>query len=84
VLPAPTLSVSYHFVFSVLAVGTVGMAPRELPISRLRRPTTLSRPWLSRPDANDALAAALTGLTAVTLGTVAYTAGYVLSQAFLG
>ncbi|WP_135364748.1 metal-dependent hydrolase [Halosimplex halophilum] len=26
-LPAPTLEVSYHFVFSVLAVGVVGVAP---------------------------------------------------------
>jgi membrane-bound metal-dependent hydrolase YbcI (DUF457 family) len=26
-LPPPTLSVSYHFVFSVLAVGAVGLAP---------------------------------------------------------
>jgi membrane-bound metal-dependent hydrolase YbcI (DUF457 family) len=29
-LPAPTLEVSYHFVFSVLAVGVVGVAPPSL------------------------------------------------------
>jgi membrane-bound metal-dependent hydrolase YbcI (DUF457 family) len=29
-LPAPTLEVSYHFVFSVLAVGFVGVAPPSL------------------------------------------------------
>jgi hypothetical protein len=28
VIPAPTLDVSYQFVFSVLAVGTVGLLPR--------------------------------------------------------
>lgn len=76
VLPAPTLSVSYHFVFTVLAVGTVGVAPLGVPVGRLRRPTAWSRPRL--PDADDALAAALTGLAAVTLGAAAYAAGYVL------
>lgn len=77
VLPAPTLSVSYHFVFSVLAVGTVGVAPRQLPIDRLRRSTGL-RPSLARPDADTCLDAALTGLLAVTLGAAAYAVGYVL------
>ncbi|WP_436908665.1 metal-dependent hydrolase [Halosimplex marinum] len=33
-LPAPTLEVSYHFVFSVLAVGVVGVTPPSL--DRLR------------------------------------------------
>lgn len=74
VLPAPTLSVSYHFVFTVLAVGTVGVAPLGMPVSRLRRPTALLRPRL--PTADDALSAALTGLAAVTFGAAAYAAGY--------
>lgn len=34
VLPPPTLDVSYHFVFSVLAVGTVGVTPVQRPIER--------------------------------------------------
>lgn len=83
VLPAPTLAVSYHFVFSVLAVGSVGMAPRQLPIDRLRR-STGARPLLSRPDAEDCLCGVLTGLLAVTLGAAAYAVGYLVSQAFLG
>ena len=32
VLPPPTLDVSYHFVFSVLAVGTVGIVPVSRPL----------------------------------------------------
>lgn len=81
VLPAPTLSVSYHFVFSVLAVGTVGMAPRGVPLDRLRRGTK-SRSLLARPDAGDCLRGALTGLGAVTLGVAAYAVGYLASQGF--
>ena len=34
ILPPPTLDVSYHFVFSVLAVGTVGVAPVRRPLER--------------------------------------------------
>lgn len=36
-LPAPTLDVSYHFVFSVLAVGVVGIAPPSLERLQSRR-----------------------------------------------
>ena len=36
-LPAPTLDVSYHFVFSVLAVGVVGIAPPSLERLQTRR-----------------------------------------------
>jgi membrane-bound metal-dependent hydrolase YbcI (DUF457 family) len=63
-IPAPTLELSYPFVFSVLAVGTVGVTPRF----RLR----------SRPELPDAASAALTGLAAVTVAGVAYTLAYVL------
>ncbi len=36
VMPAPTLDVSYHFVFSVLAVGSIGVAPlgRRMTLDR--------------------------------------------------
>lgn len=36
-LPAPTLDVSYHFVFSVLAVGVVGVAPPSVERARTPR-----------------------------------------------
>lgn len=37
IMPAPTLDVSYHFVFSVLAVGSVGAAPlgRRVTLDRI-------------------------------------------------
>ena len=57
-LPEPTLDVSYHFVFSVLAVGFVGVAP---PLERVRT-------WR----------AAVTGLTAISLATVAYATVYLV------
>lgn len=61
VMPAPTLDVSYHFVFSVLAVGSVGVAPLGLELTRDRL-----------------LTAAVTGLTAVSVGALAYTVVYLL------
>ena len=64
VIPAPTLDLSYPFVFSVLAVGTVGAVPRF----RLPRRVEL-------PNAADA---AVTGLTAVTVAAVAYTVAYLV------
>jgi membrane-bound metal-dependent hydrolase YbcI (DUF457 family) len=61
-LPPPTLSVSYHFVFSVLAVGVIcgsaDLPAPDLRCSRTRR-TVL-----------------LTSLTAVTVALVAYAAAY--------
>ena len=66
ILPAPTLDVSYHFVFSVLAVGLVGVTPRTRPV---HRPTL---------DADAALAAALTAGAAIALATAAYTVAYLL------
>jgi membrane-bound metal-dependent hydrolase YbcI (DUF457 family) len=62
-IPAPTLDVSYQFVFSVLAVGTVGVVPR------FRRPNGFERPDLEN--------AVLTGLAAVTVAGLAYTLAYV-------
>lgn len=64
-VPAPTLDASYQFVFSVLAVGTVGVAPKP----------TAPRTLPSVP------AAALTGLAAVTVAGVAYTAAYLVGVA---
>lgn len=60
VLPAPTLSVSFPFVFTVLAVGALGLVAGR-------------RPW-SRPD--DRLPATVTGLAAVSVAATAYTAAY--------
>lgn len=63
-IPAPTLDLSYPFVFSVLAVGLVGVAPRV----RVRR-REFARPAPER--------AAYTGLTAVTVAAAAYAVAYV-------
>lgn len=64
-IPAPTLDFSYPFVFSVLSVGMVGAVPRvSLPDVSFERP--------------DAIGAALTGLTAVTVAGAAYAVAYVL------
>jgi membrane-bound metal-dependent hydrolase YbcI (DUF457 family) len=64
-VPAPTLDASYQFVFSVLAVGTVGVAPKPTA------PRTL--PGLPT--------AALTGLAAVTVAGVAYAVTYLAGTA---
>jgi hypothetical protein len=68
VVPAPTLERSYPFVFTILAVGALGLFPR------LRRTDSLTSPGFRRPDA---VAAVLTGLAAVTLAWLAYAAAYV-------
>jgi hypothetical protein len=67
-MPAPTMAVSYHFVFSILAVGVVGVAPHLLP-SR----SVLSADW------SDALTWVLTGLAAVTVAALAYTLAYLFA-----
>jgi hypothetical protein len=52
-MPAPTLDISYHFVFSVLAVGAVGVTPPGVR--------------LELPSARRALATGLTAVTLAAL-----------------
>ncbi len=68
VVPAPTLDLSYPFVFTILAVGAVGLFPR---VGLSGSPTAVG---FRRPSA---VVAAVTGLAAVTLAWVAYAAAYV-------
>jgi len=63
-IPAPTLELSYPFVFSVLGVGLLGLLPRV----RLVDGTVEPPDWL---------AAGLTGLSAITVAWAAYGAAYV-------
>jgi membrane-bound metal-dependent hydrolase YbcI (DUF457 family) len=74
VLQPPTLDVSYHFVFSVVAVGAVGVVPvptrQSIPL-----PT---RESLSLPAPSTAI---ITGLAAVTLAGLAYAIAYSTSLA---
>ena len=63
IIPAPTLDLSYPFVFSVISVGAVGVVPRvRLPHRTLERP--------------DAFGAVVTGLAAVTTAGFAYAIAY--------
>ncbi|USZ68060.1 metal-dependent hydrolase [Halorussus salilacus] len=64
-LPAPTMEVSYHFVFSILSVGIVGVAPQLHP-SR----SVLSAEW------DETITWVLTGLGAVSIAALAYTGVY--------
>lgn len=74
VIPAPTLDLSYPFVFSVLAVGTVGFAPIRLRrYGRLAVAPEFAKPGLER--------SVFTGLTAVTLAAVAYGIAYFVGVA---
>jgi hypothetical protein len=66
-VPAPTLDVSYHFVFPLLGVGLLVTAA-----SAIREVRTAPDRW------HGAERAALSGLAAVTLAAVAYTVGYLL------
>ena len=84
----PTLAVSYHFVFTILAVGVAVAAPYRWPrspLSRLRRDNLVSgtdgvraslHPAAWPASADDALAAALTGLAGLTAALLAYAAVY--------
>ncbi|WP_313690828.1 metal-dependent hydrolase [Halorarum halobium] len=65
-IPAPTLDLSYPFVFSVLAVGLVGIAPRVRFRAR-----EFSRPGPER--------AVYTGLTAITVAALAYAVVYLVT-----
>jgi membrane-bound metal-dependent hydrolase YbcI (DUF457 family) len=67
-VPAPTLDLSYPFVFSVLGVGLLGAIPR------VRRPGR--RLSLERPGG---VPAVVTGLAAVTVAWLAYGVVYVVA-----
>ncbi|WP_276257648.1 metal-dependent hydrolase [Haloglomus litoreum] len=66
-IPAPTLEVSYHFVFPLLAVGAGVTAAAAIGEAR-----AAGDRWRGIERA------ALSGLAAVTLAALAYTAGYLL------
>jgi len=68
-IPAPTLDLSYPFVFSVLGVGLVGALPRVRLVGTADGPTVEPPGWLP---------ALLTGLSAITVAWLAYTAAYVI------
>jgi membrane-bound metal-dependent hydrolase YbcI (DUF457 family) len=92
VLPAPTLAVSYHFVFTVLAVGFVGTVGLDLDGLRRSRPLATSgltsnatettfqgpRSGLGRVGIADVPTAWVTGLSAVTLAVAGYTVAYLV------
>ena len=87
----PTLAVSYHFVFTILAVGVVVAAPYRWPrspLSRLRRDEWAGgtegiraslHPAAWPESADDALAAALTGVAGLSVALLAYAAAYGLT-----
>ncbi|WP_134672152.1 metal-dependent hydrolase [Halorussus marinus] len=68
VLPAPSVDGSYQFVFSILALGFVGVAPQLLPSRSI-----LTAEW------HETVTWALTGLGAVSVATLAYTLTYLAS-----
>ncbi|WP_121821301.1 metal-dependent hydrolase [Halostella salina] len=67
----PTLSTSYHFVFSILAVGLL-IGP---PLRRPTLPRRLGRPAWTR-SVDGVLGRILTGLSALTVALAAYAAAY--------
>jgi len=71
-IPAPTLDLSYPFVFSVLAVGALGVIPRIRLVRSVGR--RAGSPTVALPSA---ATATLTGLTAVSVAAAAYTLAYV-------
>ena len=66
-IPAPTLELSYPFVFSVLGVGLVGILPRVRLADGPGRPTVETPDWIG---------ALLTGLSAITVAWGAYLLAY--------
>lgn len=84
----PTLAVSYHFVFTILAVGIAVAAPYRWPrspLSRIRRENWVAgtdgiraslHPAAWPASADDALAAGLTGLAGLSAALLAYAAAY--------
>jgi len=75
VLTPPTLDASYHFVFSILAVGLLLAIP-ELGRPSARRVRSALRE--RRIDVQRPLALALTGTAAVTTGWMAYLGAYLI------
>jgi len=69
VLPAPSVDGSYQFVFTILAVGIVGVAPQLLPSRSI-----LTAEW------HETVTWALTGLGAVSVAALAYTLAYLVSS----
>jgi hypothetical protein len=69
-IPAPTLDLSYPFVFSVLGVGLLGIVPRVRLAGRPAAPAVEPPGWV---------AAALTGLSAITIAWAAYAAAYLVA-----
>ncbi|MFB6280470.1 MAG: metal-dependent hydrolase [Haloferacaceae archaeon] len=75
VLPAPTLDLSYPFVFGALAVGLLVVLPGAARAARGRRGRR--RPGVRAAVPAPRLArASLTALTGITLAWAAYAAGY--------
>ncbi|MFC7068328.1 metal-dependent hydrolase [Halobaculum lipolyticum] len=74
VIPAPTLDLSYPFVFSVLAVGALG----AIPVRVRRRGRAAFVPEFAGPGVERAL---FTGLTAVTLAAAGYLLAYLAGVA---
>jgi hypothetical protein len=70
-LPPPTLDVSYHFVFSILAVGTILTVPVVTPTR-----TNVALDALRRSVADHGVRSVTTGVAAVTLALVAYAVLY--------
>jgi membrane-bound metal-dependent hydrolase YbcI (DUF457 family) len=68
-IPAPTLDLSYPFVFSVLGVGLVGLLPTVRVVGTSGGPTVEPPDWLP---------AVLTGLSAITVAWLAYAVAYVV------
>jgi hypothetical protein len=68
-VPAPTLDLSYPFVLSVLGVGLLGVLPRIRIVDGGDGPVVRLPDWI---------AAALTGLSAVTVAWAAYAVAYVV------
>ncbi|MFB6112444.1 MAG: metal-dependent hydrolase [Halobacteriaceae archaeon] len=66
VLTPPTMAAAWHFVFPAIAVGGVGL----FPVTDVKRTSRDRGPAL--------LGAVVTGLAAVTLGVLSYTAVYLL------
>ncbi|QSW98875.1 metal-dependent hydrolase [Haloterrigena alkaliphila] len=72
----PTLAVSYHFVFSILAVGIICGAIRETPTA-----TAASVSRRDRPELETLLEVGVTALAAVTVALAAFGAVYLVAIA---